>query len=127
MGIKYPKGETPVYPPRDWTCPKCMKYHTKPHYAFPGQIDTTKEPKEEGRVKFGREDDYGDCDSPATDGYIGKIPAKIIKLFGKKKTGDQHSKTEQQRPLFCPHCGWEDTIISIIKVIKTVAPSRSSI
>lgn len=118
MGEKYPLGDTPIYPPRDWCCPKCIKYHTKPHYAFPGQIDTTKEPKQEGRVRFGREDDFGDCDTSATDGYIGKIPARIIKLFNKQKTGEQFKGDNIQKPLFCPHCGFLDTIICIVKVTK---------
>jgi transcription elongation factor Elf1 len=115
MGIKYPLGDTPKYPARDWTCPRCNKYHSKPHYAFPGQIDRTKEPKELGRVKWGREENYADCDKPATDGYNGKIPAKVIKKFNTEKTGDQYKRNGNQKPLFCPHCGWEDTIICIVK------------
>lgn len=112
MGIKYPFGESPKYPPRDWTCPRCTHYHSKPHYALPGQIDYSLEPEEVGRVKWGREEKFSGCDSKE---MLGKIPAKIVKLFKKKSTGDQNKKNGNQRPIFCPHCGWEDTIICITK------------
>jgi len=97
LGIKYPFGETPVYPARDWTCPKCQHFHSKPHYAFKGQIDHELEPEQEGRVKFSREEKYDDCGDSMT-------------------TGPQLKKNGNQRAIFCPHCGWEDTIICIMKI-----------
>ena len=42
MGTKYPLGESPVWPPRDWTCPTqdggCGKYHSQPHFAHKGNV-----------------------------------------------------------------------------------------
>ena len=114
MGTKYPLGASPKYPPRDWTCPDCHKYHSKPHYAHKGQIDYSKEPQQIGRVKFGREDSYGDCDSMKGD--TPSVPHRILKKLAGKNTGDQFKKNGNQHPLFCPHCGWEDTIICIMKV-----------
>ena len=114
MGIKYPKGETPVYPPRDWTCPICDKPHSKPHYAFPGQVDLNLAPEQEGRVKWGREDKSSICDTPKE--WVGLIPRRIINKFKKQSTGDQVKKNGGQVPLFCPHCGWIDDIINILKV-----------
>jgi len=111
MGIKYPTGESPVYPPRDWTCPHCLKYHSKPHYAHKKQIDYSKEPKEEGRVKFNREASQSDCDNCYKED---DVPRK----FELPKTGDQFRGDDIQRPMFCPHCGWEDTIICIVKTHK---------
>jgi len=99
MGVKYPLGESPVYPPRDWTCPKCGHYHSKPHFSFKGQIDDNLEPNTEGRVKFSREEKFQDCGDSMT-------------------TGPQFGKDENQRPIFCPHCGWIDTVITIVKVRK---------
>jgi len=107
MGIKYPFGSTPIYPPRDWTCVVCKKYHSRPHFAFPGQIDYSKQPTEEGRVKFNREGSQMSCDDPKK--Y--DTPIKVMK----ETTGDQFTKDDNHRPLFCPHCGWEDTIICIMK------------
>ena len=96
MGIKYPTGKSPKYPPRDWTCPECQHYHSKSHYSFKGQIDHDLEPNQVGRVKFSREGKFDDCKDSMT-------------------TGMQFKKNDIQRPIFCPHCGWEDTIICIIK------------
>lgn len=107
MGTKYPLGDTPKYPARDWTCPDCLKYHSKPHYAFPGQIDYSKQTKEFGRVKFNREGSQMDCD----DHKEYDMPVKPFK----ESTGNQFKRNGNQRPLFCPHCGWEDTIICIAK------------
>ena len=108
MGIKYPYGPTPVYPPHDWTCVSCKKYHTKPHYAFPGQIDYSKQPKESGRVKFNREGSQMDCDSN------NKYDTPYIEQKG--ATGPDTKTNGGHTPLFCPHCGWEEEIINIIKV-----------
>ena len=118
MGVKYPKGETPVYPPRDWTCPICKKYHTKPHYAFPGQVDLSLAPEQDGRVKWGREEGgVSSCDTPKD--WLGSIPRKIISKFKKQNTGDQVKKNGGQAPLFCPHCGWIDDIINIVKAVSS--------
>jgi len=109
LGIKYPFGETPVYPPRDWTCPECMKFHSKPHFMYEGQIDFSKKCKEEGRVKFNREGSQMSCDDPKK--Y--DSPIKVMK----ESTGNQFGRTGKHRPLFCPHCGWVDTIINIVKTV----------
>jgi len=109
MGIKYPFGPTPVYPPRDWICVSCKKFHTKPHYAFSGQIDYSKQPKEPGRVKFNREGSQMDCSG--NDKH--DTPYKEMK----ESTGNSTKKNGGHTPLFCPHCGWEEEIINIIKVI----------
>lgn len=108
MGTKYPFGESPVYPPRDWTCPVCFKYHSKPHFAFPDQIDYSKKPQEVGRVKFNREGSQMSCDEP-------KKYDTPVKVFP-QATGDMKDEDGLQHPLFCPHCGWEEGIIQIIKV-----------
>ena len=110
MGIKYPYGDTPVYPPRDWTCPGCQKFHTKPHYAYPGQVDESLPIKAEGRVKFNREGSQMGCD----DMKELDMPIKVMK----EATGEQFKKNMTHRPLFCPHCGWVDTIICIVKSQK---------
>lgn len=107
MGTKYPYGPTPVYPPRDWTCPECKKYHSKPHYAFTGQVDFTKNPKEEGRVKFNREGSNMSCDDNKHD-----TPTKQMK----EQTGPDIKVNGGHTPLFCPHCGWVEEIVNIIKV-----------
>ena len=99
MGTKYPFGESPKYPPRDFTCPRCQHYHSKPHYAFSGQIDEKLEPNQEGRVKFSREGKFDDCGDSMT-------------------TGPQFKKNGNQKGIFCPHCGFLDTIICITKKVK---------
>ncbi len=108
IGTKYPYGPTPVYPPRDWTCVSCKKYHTKPHYAFTGQVDLSKNPKEPGRVKFNREGSQMDCsgDNKHDTPYIEQ----------KQTTGPDTKVNGGHTPLFCPHCGWLEEIINIIKV-----------
>ena len=87
----------------DWTCPSCQHKHTKPHFAFPKQVDHKKEAGVVGRIrdKFSREgkDDTGSCDD-------------YIKKYGTGPVEDQHGK---QNPLFCPHCGWLDDLIHITK------------
>lgn len=105
MGIKFPFGESPKYPPRDWSCPECKKYHSKPHYAFPGQIDYSKKPTESGRVKFNREGSGMACDD-----Y--KLDTEIIE----NKTGPEMVDGKNQ-PLFCPHCGWEGQLLYITKTV----------
>ena len=95
MGIKWPFGKSPKYPPRDWTCPVCQKYHSKPHFALRGQIDHSKSPQQVGRVKTLREEKYNDCN------VMGEFQKKSGRLNG----------------LFCPHCGWVEEIINIQKVV----------
>jgi rubredoxin len=110
MGTKYPFGDSPYYPPRDWTCPECKKYHSKPHFAYYGQIDYSKNTQEYGRVKFNREGSGMDCD----DHKEYDMPLKPMA----EATGPQFGRTGKQRPLFCPHCGWEEVMIYITKVKK---------
>jgi len=110
MGTKYPAGKSPKYPPRDWTCPSCGKYHTKPHFAYPGQVNKLFEPLEEGRVKFNREGSDMDCE----DAKKYDTPIKVMK----EATGAQFKKDGNHRPIFCSHCGWLDTIICITKTQK---------
>jgi hypothetical protein len=110
IGTKYPYGPTPVYPPKDWSCPnpKCRKYHSKPHYAYTGQIDFTKQPSESGRVKFNREGSQMSCESN------NKYDTPYIEM--KESTGPDTKVNGGHTPLFCPHCGWIEEIINIIKV-----------
>ena len=109
MGIKWPFGKSPKYPPRDWTCPVCKKYHSKPHFAFPDQVDFTKSPLTPGRVKFNREGSQMDCDDP-------KKYDTPIKVF-KEETGQMlETMSLGINPLFCPHCGWVEDVINILKV-----------
>jgi len=109
MGVKYPEGDSPIWPPRDWECPismgGCGKYHSKPHFAFDGQVDYTKKPGTSGRVKFDREGSGMDCDKFKDD-----TPKK-----NKKGTGSTFDKNGNPRGLFCPHCGWEEDVISVKK------------
>jgi hypothetical protein len=78
MGEKFPSGPTPVYPPRDWTCPKCGKYHSTPHWKDGRQMD--------GFVKEESKSESG-CRSVSDPQYylLHGVPP----------------------PMFCPHCGWE--------------------
>jgi hypothetical protein len=105
MGEKFPTGSSPVFPPRDWTCVHCRKYHSKPHFAFPGQINYTKNLGELGRVKFNREGSGMNCDYYKLDTEIEK-----------DKTGDSMTDEFHNAPLFCPYCGFEQTILYIIKI-----------
>jgi hypothetical protein len=104
MGTKYPTGDTPVYPPRDWTCPNCFKYHSKPHFPHPGQIDDNIPVGNYGRVKFNRADKEGvdvlDKSQPIKKEFVGKQASMI--------------QNDMVQGLFCPHCGWKEEIINII-------------
>lgn len=95
---------------KSWLCPEptCAKHHSKPHYAFPDQVDLTKKPMEEGRVLYGREDGkgYPQCD-------IGK-DGKMI-----KGTGPDIDIDGYPAGLFCPHCGWiEDNLVIVKESVK---------
>ena len=89
-------------------CTICKKYNTKPHYAFTGQIDYSKQTREPGRVKFNREGSQMDCSG--NDKY--DTAYKEMKEF----TGNDTKKNGGQAPLFCPHCGFEEEVINILKV-----------
>ena len=91
---------------KDWTCPVCQKQHSKPHFAFPDQIDYKKKPDEKGRVKFSREE-YDDCDKDKHN--------PISKKIG---TGLPKDDIGRPKPLFCSHCGYESTLVYISKVEK---------
>lgn len=92
-----------VYPPSSWRCPTCSKEHSKPHYKFPGQIDYSKKPGEEGRVVFNRTD---------KDGYRkGDTPYKAE--YG--ETGSAVNEHGLPNPIFCSHCGFEDNVTYIVK------------
>ena len=94
---------------KDWQCPvpECGKKHSKPHYAFPDQVDLTRKPLESGRVLYGREEgkDTYYCDS-GKDG-------KLI-----KGTGPDTDIDGRPAGLFCPHCGWIEDMVIIIKEKK---------
>lgn len=81
----------------DWICPTCGHQHSKPHFSFPGQINYKKEPNEIGRVKNHREEKGDKCST---------------------ELGPIYDEKGLQRPLFCPHCGFEHPLIHIIKVNK---------
>lgn len=79
-----------------WYCPisECHHFHTKPHFSKDNQIDYKKNPLEVGRVKKEREEKDSVCS---------------------EETGPVFDKKGLQRPLMCPHCGWEDELIYVIK------------
>jgi len=104
-------GPPKTYPPKSWECPGCGKSHKGPHYSLPGQINYKKKPSDKGRVVFNRrlKDDRLDSGT--------KIKA------GVPNEGDSFDDEGFQRPLFCPHCGWEDEWL----VIKRTGKLRSLI
>jgi hypothetical protein len=91
------------YPPENWECPVCGHQHKKAHYSLPGQIDYTVEPDKAGRILFNRRNKN---DALADDTPIDK---------SKPSKGKQFDKDGFQRPLFCPHCGYEDSWEVIIR------------
>lgn len=98
------KSNQTLYPPSGtWRCPVCSHDHSKPHYAFEGQIDFKKKPLAEGRVKFDRED------------YCGTEKGDTEHKRGVNSTGPAFGDQDLPNPLFCPHCGWQDKLIFIIK------------
>lgn len=98
-----------TYPPKRWECPECKKVHDKPHYAFPDQVDLSKDPKQPGRVKFNREGSTTGCD------YNKKEDTPIRSdLTG--KTGPDTTPDGLPSPLFCPHCGFLLEAEYILKV-----------
>ena len=99
------QGLIQQYPPKGFVCPVCAKDHSKPHYSVPGQIDYTKKPNTPGRILFNRRKSQND--SLSDDTPIDR--AKPMK-------GEQMDEDSIQRPLYCPHCGWEDEIIVTIRM-----------
>jgi len=98
------QGLITEYPPKDWVCPSCGKEHSGSHYSIPGQIDYTKKPGEKGRILFNRR---GKDDNLTND-----TPIDNDKPVG----GEQLDEIGTQRPLFCPHCGYEDEIIVALRM-----------
>ena len=92
------------YPPKNWVCPSCGKKHSKPHYSVPDQLDYTKKAEESGRILFNRRDKN---DQLATDTPI---------EHSKPMNGEQFDEDGFQRPLFCPHCGYEDEWTVVIRM-----------
>lgn len=95
-----------VYAKGRWVCPRCGHDHKKPHYSLPGQIDYEKKPDQKGRVVFNRrhKDDTLDKGTKIKHG----VPS----------IGDSFDEEGFQRPLYCPHCGFEDEFITLKKVDK---------
>lgn len=93
------------YPPKSsWICPSCSKQHSKPHYSVSNQIDYTKKPGEKGRILFNRRTKNDDLspDTPIDN--------------DKPMKGEQFDERRIQRPLYCPHCGWEDETIVVLRM-----------
>lgn len=92
------------YPPGDaWICPSCGKEHSEAHYSLPDQIDYTKKPGDPGRILFNRRNKNDDL---ADDTPIKQDMPSI---------GDQFDGEGNQRPIYCPHCGYEDEFTVIIR------------
>lgn len=88
----------------DWECPVCNHNHSKRHYAYKDQIDEKKKPLDKGRVKFDREES---CHQ-----LKGDTPEK----YGiNDSTGPMFDEYGYPQPLFCPHCGWTQGMVIIIK------------
>ena len=85
-----------VYPPKGWECPGCGKKHKAPHYALPDQLDHHKGPSKKGRVIYNRRLKNDGLD------YSMKVDSSM------PHTGSQFDDDGYQRPIMCPHCGWED-------------------
>jgi len=87
-----------------WQCPECNKKHSKPHFALAEQIDYGRRPGEKGRVLFNRrqKDDMLDYSNPIRD----DVPSN----------GEPFDEEGFQRPLYCPHCGFEDEWIIIKRI-----------
>jgi hypothetical protein len=106
-----------------WQCPnyECGKKHSKLHYAFPGQVDHKKMVMEEGRVKYGREEGKDiACGIMKDEGAMDKMKKLGKSIMNKEEieseTGPAFDKDGNPSPLFCPHCGWEEELVIILKV-----------
>lgn len=66
---------------------------------------------EVGRVKYNREEGKGDdkCEMFKGDTDIDKMEEKD------NATGPAFDKDGNPSPLFCPHCGWEEELVIIVK------------
>jgi len=97
-----------LIPKKGWICPGCGKKHKAPHYAYPGQVDETKKASEIGRVKFNRrtKGDRLDTNQRINHDYTGEA--------------DDFDEDGYPKPLFCPHCGWEDNWTILVRKGKTV-------
>lgn len=100
-----------LIPEGTWTCPGCEHIHKAPHYTHPGQVDYSKRPTEKGRITFNRrqKDDNLDYDTSIKNDLLGEP--------------DPFDEEGYQKPLFCPHCGWEQDWL----IIKRTGPLRSLI
>ena len=95
---------------KGWECPRCNKYHSKPHYKFPDQLDTEKKESEPGKVKYGWEKKGGYDSAP-------EMTRPELTCDSKKmETGPEFDKKGIPNGMFCPHCGWEQKVEVIIKV-----------
>lgn len=94
-----------TYPPEAWICPnpECNHKHSKAHYSLPGQIDYSKKPGEKGRILFNRRNKE---DQLATDTPID---------YSLPDRGEPFDEEGCPRPLFCPHCGYEDDVVIVIR------------
>ena len=92
------------YPPKTWVCPGCGKKHSKPHYSLPDQIDYSIRPGETGRILFNRRDKK---DQLSEDTFIDN---------SKPSWGEQIDEEGNQRPIFCPHCGYENDVLMVIRM-----------
>ncbi len=93
-----------------WTCPRCSKTHSKPHYAFPDQLDTEKDVSQPGKVKYGWEKKCYSDSAPEMDRPELTCESK------KMETGPEFDKKGIPSPLFCPHCGWQQEVVVLVKV-----------
>lgn len=95
-----------VYAEGKWKCPACGHIHKKSHYSLPDQINYKKRADQKGRVVFNRrhKDDTLDYETEIRRG----VPS----------SGDSFDEDGYQRPLYCPHCGFEDEFVTLVKVGK---------
>lgn len=102
-----------IYAKDKWKCRECGHTHSKPHHSLPNQINYEKKPNRKGRVLFNRrhKDDSMDQET--------KIK------YGVPSTGDSFDEEGYQRPLYCPHCGFEDEFITILKTSGTEGDMQS--
>lgn len=104
-----------LFPPEEsWECPNCNKIHSKPHYEKEGQIDRTKKVGQEGRMKFGRELK----DEPSGNNVDAKADCKRDDMETGNPTENVNG-VEVNKGLLCPHCGYVQETLNIIKVKPT--------
>ena len=107
MGKTFPNGPTPIFPPNVWECPVdkggCGKYHGKPHFPWPDQIDYSKKPGEYGRIVFNRTKNGVVEEYPRREEFVGKQAPPF-------------DKDGNPLPLMCPHCGYTHEGILLVRV-----------